>query len=261
MRGLVLEGGGAKGAYHIGVVKALYENGYTFDGFTGTSIGAINAAVLAQDDFDLALEFWSNISMDQLFEEDELYLLNLLHLSEIKLDTKLPSNIKKAFVKIISGRGISTSKMKRLLKDMIDEDKIRASGKDYGLVTISFNGRKALELMLDEIPQGMLHDYIMASASFPGFRPAEIGENRYYDGGLYNNLPVSLLSAKDGYSEIIAVRTVAPGFLRKFDPSRHIKLIIPSGRLGNLMLFTPENSRRNIELGYADGLKFLAQQD
>ena len=42
MRGLVLEGGGAKGSFHIGVLKALFESGYTFDGVAGTSIGAIN---------------------------------------------------------------------------------------------------------------------------------------------------------------------------------------------------------------------------
>ncbi len=51
MRGLVLEGGGVKGAYHIGVLKALRENGLDkFDGYVGTSIGAINAAMLAAGD-------------------------------------------------------------------------------------------------------------------------------------------------------------------------------------------------------------------
>ena len=48
-KGLVLEGGGAKGAFQCGAIKALYDNGYTFDGVAGTSIGAINAAILAQD--------------------------------------------------------------------------------------------------------------------------------------------------------------------------------------------------------------------
>ena len=63
MRGLALEGGGAKGAYHIGVMKALTEKSYVFDGFVGTSIGAINAAMLAQSDFDAALDLWMSISI------------------------------------------------------------------------------------------------------------------------------------------------------------------------------------------------------
>ena len=44
MIGLVLEGGGAKGAYHIGAYRALSELGIQIDGVVGTSIGAINAA-------------------------------------------------------------------------------------------------------------------------------------------------------------------------------------------------------------------------
>ena len=56
--GLTLEGGGARGAYHIGAVKALLENGYEFGAIVGTSIGAINAAFLAQGDFDEIYKMW-----------------------------------------------------------------------------------------------------------------------------------------------------------------------------------------------------------
>ena len=48
---LALEGGGAKGAYHVGAVKALKENGYEFSVITGTSIGALNAIMIAFDTF------------------------------------------------------------------------------------------------------------------------------------------------------------------------------------------------------------------
>jgi fructose-1-phosphate kinase PfkB-like protein len=48
MLGLALEGGGAKGAYEIGAYRALTELGYHFDVICGVSIGAINAALLAQ---------------------------------------------------------------------------------------------------------------------------------------------------------------------------------------------------------------------
>ena len=78
MRGLALEGGGARGAYQIGVVKALIENGYEFDGFVGTSIGAINAAILAQGDFDKALGLWTDISIEKIFDEDEQPLLQMV---------------------------------------------------------------------------------------------------------------------------------------------------------------------------------------
>ena len=41
-----LEGGGARGAFHMGVVKAFLEEGYEIGGITGTSIGALNGAIV-----------------------------------------------------------------------------------------------------------------------------------------------------------------------------------------------------------------------
>ena len=75
MLGLALEGGGAKGAYEIGAYRALTELGYHFDVICGVSIGAINAALLAQGDCEKAAEFWETTANDDLFsEEDEGFL-------------------------------------------------------------------------------------------------------------------------------------------------------------------------------------------
>ena len=57
MLGLALEGGGAKGAYEIGAYRALTELGYHFDVICGVSIGAINAALLAQGDCERPRNF------------------------------------------------------------------------------------------------------------------------------------------------------------------------------------------------------------
>jgi NTE family protein len=238
MRGLALEGGGAKGAYHIGVVKALLENGYEFHGYVGTSIGAVNAALLAQGDFEKALELWENISMDQIFDEDE-QKLGLKGLS-----------------KIFGEGGVSTEKMKAFFERYIDEDKLRGSGRDFGLVTMSVTERKPYELMLEDIPRGQLISYIMASACFPGFKPETIDEKLFVDGGVYNNCPVNLLDAK-GYDEIIAVRTNAPGVLRKLKDMSKVRVVSPRRDLGDMMLFKPENSAANIRLGYCDGLRLV----
>jgi NTE family protein len=238
MRGLALEGGGAKGAYHIGVAKALLENGCEFDGYVGTSVGAVNAALLAQGDFEKALELWENISMEQIFDEDEQQL-GLKGLS-----------------RIFGEGGVSTEKMKAFFERYIDEDKLRGSGKDFGLVTMSVTERKPYELMLEDIPRGQLISYIMASAAFPGFKPETIDEKLFVDGGVYNNCPVSLLDAK-GYDEIVAVRTNAPGVLRKLKDMSKVRVISPRTDLGYMMLFNAENSAANIRLGYCDGLRFV----
>jgi len=212
MRGLAFEGGGAKGAYQIGVVKALLEKGYKFDGFVGTSMGAVNAAVIAQGDFDKAIELWMNISIVKIFERD-------------------------AF-----------------LEKYIDEEKIRESGSDFGLVTISLSDRKPYELMLKDIPHGQLVSYVMASASLPVFGTETIDEKKYIDGAFYNNCPVNLLMEK-GYDEIIVIRTNALGVFRRIDDPR-VTLITPKVDLGNTMLFTHENIAENLKFGYYDGLRF-----
>ena len=254
MRGLALEGGGAKGAYHIGVVKALMENGYEFDGFVGTSIGAINAAMLAQGDLDAALEMWQNISMDKIFDLDER-VLQLADKRNPALDAAIPLAVKELLTKIINDKGIGTDKMKAVLEQCVDESKIRASGKDYGLVTVSLTDRKPRKLMIEDIPQGQLINYIMASASFPGFRSETIGNAAFIDGAFHDNCPYELLCDK-GYDEVIAVRTNAPGIFRKVKETQKVKVISPRENLGHLMLFSQQRSEGNIQLGYYDGLRF-----
>ena len=61
MYGLVLEGGGAKGAYHIGAYKAIKDMNIEIGGVAGTSVGALNGAAIAQDDFEKAYELWYNM--------------------------------------------------------------------------------------------------------------------------------------------------------------------------------------------------------
>ena len=68
MYGVALEGGGARGAYHIGALKALMENGYEISGIVGTSIGAFNAAVVAQGDFDKLYKFWTSSTSADLLD-------------------------------------------------------------------------------------------------------------------------------------------------------------------------------------------------
>ncbi len=72
MYGLVLEGGGAKGAYHIGAYKAIMEEGIEIKGIAGTSVGALNGgAMIVQGDFEKAYEIWHNISYSKVINASE----------------------------------------------------------------------------------------------------------------------------------------------------------------------------------------------
>ena len=74
MKGLVLEGGGTKGAYQLGAYKALKELGMEFDGIVGTSIGALNAAFIIQGDYDIMEDIWLNQDYKSfMIIEEDLY--------------------------------------------------------------------------------------------------------------------------------------------------------------------------------------------
>ena len=66
--GLVLEGGGARGAYQIGAWKALREAGISISAVAGTSVGALNGALICMDDLELAENIWKNISRSQVMD-------------------------------------------------------------------------------------------------------------------------------------------------------------------------------------------------
>jgi NTE family protein len=77
MYGLVLEGGGAKGAYHVGAYKALKELNIEIGGIAGTSIGAINGAMMVQGDYELLEKVWYSVNSYELFDIDEKAIMDL----------------------------------------------------------------------------------------------------------------------------------------------------------------------------------------
>ena len=254
MIGLALEGGGAKGAYHIGVYRALCELGIEIDGVVGTSIGAINGAIIAQGDGLAAWDIWSETENSTIFDIDE-QLDTRLH--EEGITGKNIAQIVELIRKHLKNGGIDTSQIKSFIETHVDEARVRNSGIDYGLVTLSLTSRKPLELMLEEIPEGQLTSYILASASLPGFKTERVDGEKLVDGGLWNNLPLSLLIDR-GYDTLIAVRTNAVGRVREANHFGCAVIeIIPSEDLGSILDFNKERGRRNLQLGYLDALRLF----
>ena len=70
-KGLVLEGGGTKGAYQIGAFKALRDLGIQFTGIAGSSIGALNGAFIAQGDLEAMEDIWINYDYKSFMNIDE----------------------------------------------------------------------------------------------------------------------------------------------------------------------------------------------
>ena len=254
MIGLALEGGGARGAFHMGVVKAFLEEGYEIGGITGTSIGALNGAIIVQGSFEEGCRVWENLAPSEIFDiDDEEYQ----RIVSRNIDKETAFRLAAAIGRVIRNRGVDTGKLRKLLEGLIDEDRIRRSPMDFGLVTISLSDLKPRELYKEDIPEGQLIDYLIASANFPGFKLKEIEDKFYIDGGLYDNCPVNLLARK-GYREVYAIRTLGPGFHRGVKyPDVRVTHIFPSESLGGIFNFSRELIRRNMKMGYYDGLRVI----
>jgi len=260
--GLVLEGGGSRGAYHMGAVKAIIEKGYNITGITGTSIGSINGAMIAQGDFEAAYKVWENIKYDTLFDIDEKKVMLALKRS---INFDIVKYMSRKISQMVKNGGVDTQRMRKFLDEYIDEDKIRNSNIKFGLVTYSLTDKKPFELFMEDIPVGMLKDYLMASSRLPGFKQEPIGDKFFIDGGVYNNCPVNMLADKK-FKNIIAVRTGSIFKIKGIDKIQskediNITIIEPRNTLGNILNFESKTSNRLINLGYYDALKVLDNVD
>ena len=254
MYGLVLEGGGAKGAYHIGAYKAIMEEGIEINGIAGTSVGALNGAILAQGDYERAYDFWYNMSYSKVINATDEEIEKLKAGKFSKEDLGL---LKEKVKGIISDGGLDITPLRNLVIEEVDEEKIRNSGKDFGIVTVSLSDLKPVEIYIEDIPDGELAEFLLASAYFPAFKREKIGGKRYVDGGIYNNLPVNLLIDK-GYKDLILIRTHGIGYIRKVDlGSLNAIIISPNEELCRTLDFEADSARYNLKLGYYDGKKAL----
>lgn len=254
MYGLVLEGGGARGAYQIGAHKALLEEGIEITGVAGTSVGALNGAMIIQGDHEKVYDMWHNISYSKIIVANDELIEKAKHRNLDKEDLSLLIEKAKTF---LTEKGFDIAPLKEMIIEVLDEDKIRNSGKDFGIVTISLTDLQPVEIFIEDIPKGKLGKYLLASAYLPVFKTEKLDGKYYLDGGFYNNLPINLLKDK-GYKDLITVRTNASGHIKKCDlDGLNIINIAPNKDLGRALDFNMELARHNLELGYFDALKAL----
>lgn len=256
MYGVALEGGGMKGAYHVGAMKAILECGYEIGGYVGTSVGAFNAAVLAQGDFDILYNNWYDASSTLIVDLNEKELNKIVNK---KIDVAGIKYWTKFFSDSIANKGIDTKKLKELYDKYIDEEKLRNSDMDYGLVTVSITDKKPIYMFKEDIPEGKLSTYVLASSYLPVFKQDKIlkDDKFYIDGGIYDNCPISLLKKK-GYKDIIEIRTGAIGISKRINrKGLNIITISPSKELGSILFSDNTVVRTSMKMGYYDALRVI----
>ena len=236
---LVLGGGGSRGAYEAGVWQVLTELGIKIDIVTGTSVGAINAAMVVQGDVDLTAQLWREMETHMVFDVPE---------------GSQPIEYAR---EIVFHHGAGTSRLKELLDTYIDEKKVRDAAMEYGIPVVSLPGFVAHYLFKEDIPAGRLTDYIVASASaFPAIHSYPIDGVEYIDGGYADEIPVNMAMQK-GATHVIAVNLKGMGLV-KYDSIKkapNLVYIEPKWDLGNILIFDRANAKRIMRLGYLDTLK------
>ena len=256
MKGLVLEGGGTKGAFQIGAYKALRSLGIDFQGVSGTSIGALNGAYILQNDIEVMEEIWTAYDYTHFLNIDEI---SYEKYKNVDFTPKNFNSVLDLMNKARKNQGLDISPLRALINKTLNEDYIRNSKKDFGLVTVSWQNNKIIPepMYIEQIPKGRLTEYLIASANLPIFKIDPIDDKVYLDGMFSDNIPVKMLADK-GYKDIVVIRLL-DDFIGQMNLSRYkdidIKTIVPSEYLGGSLNKDTDHIKRNIDMGYMDTMK------
>ncbi|HVO87667.1 MAG TPA: patatin-like phospholipase family protein, partial [Casimicrobiaceae bacterium] len=200
---LVLQGGGALGAYQVGVYQALQESGIEPDWVIGTSIGAINAALIAgnapAERLARLRTFWERV--EQGPAHDLLQVLTGLANVPANFATLLGGNPAFFTPNPIAWLGshvplgvenaayYSTAPLRETLADLIDLEHIAA--RHTRLTVGAVNVRSGEMRYFDSRDETLHLDHVLASGALPPAFPAvRIGGQPYWDGGIYSNTPI-----------------------------------------------------------------------
>ncbi|MBE6156208.1 MAG: patatin-like phospholipase family protein [Firmicutes bacterium] len=257
MTGLVLAGGGVKGSYQVGAYLAFKKCGIKIDGVVGTSIGSFNGAMIASGMDAQLYDFWKNVDVGALLNFNSKYIESVNGKDKFK---ELIYGIEQMTL-IVKNKGISNANLKKLLNEMIDEEKIRNSYMDYGLVTVRVNDLKPLYLFKEDMKKGKIAEYILASCNLPVFKTEKLIDNKYYiDGGFFDNNPINMLLNK-GYNRIYSIEIQGLGFSQKVKDTKKVIKITPSRFLGSTLNVNKKKINENIKIGYYDTMKILKNYD
>ncbi|MEF3693031.1 MAG: patatin-like phospholipase family protein [Acholeplasmataceae bacterium] len=248
--GLALGGGGARGSYQIGIVKALHEIGLLkqITHVSGTSIGAINTLmVMADYSYDRMIDVWQKIKNQDIYGAgpDRLKIdkLGLFSLQDVFI--KLSQEVKLSEIRESKMKGFAT--VAKIHKEsLIDQVLLHRMKKEV------FN--------LNETKDP--HRAVLASASIPLiFGSTKIGDDSYVDGGAVDNYPIQPLI--DAGCNIIFVVPLDHLFSSKKFADQNILLINLETHLlfktisADILDFNPEMVKDNAEYGYKMGMAMV----
>jgi NTE family protein len=200
---LVLQGGGALGASQVGVYEALHDAGIEPDWVIGTSIGAINAALIAGNPREQRIErlntFWRNVEQpnSHIGPMDWLGMGNLVaNMTTVMHGIPAffepnPAALRgsKAKLGVEAAAYYSTDPLRRTLAELVDFESMHAS--PTRLTVGAVNAVTGAMRYFDSRQEALCADHVIASGALPPAFPAvRIDGQPYWDGGIYSNTPI-----------------------------------------------------------------------
>ena len=208
---LLLQGGGALGAYHGGVYEGLAATGFEPDWIVGISIGAINAALIAGNPPERRVErlreFWELVSSQAPFVLPESMDFARPAMNRMAALSAMFFGIPGFFVPrmpppqfapdgtLAALSYYDTEPLRATLEQLVDFDRINAG--DVRLSLGAVNSGSGESVYFDSTTHRITASHVMASGALPpGFPPVEIDGEYYFDGGIMSNTPLRYV-AKD----------------------------------------------------------------
>jgi NTE family protein len=203
---LVLQGGGALGAYQAGVFEGMHDQGFAPDWVTGVSIGAINAALIAGNPPEKRLErlreFWDRVSSGMPVVAPAQLDPVRIALNRLSAATAATFGVPGFFVPRVPPAFLApdgsqgalsvydTSPLRATLEELVDF-KLINDRRRIRLSVGAVNVHTGNSVYFDNQQHRLGVEHVMASGSLPpGFPPIEIDGDHYWDGGLVSNSPL-----------------------------------------------------------------------
>jgi len=259
---LVLAGGGGKGAYQIGVWKALRQFGVdqNIGAIAGTSVGALNATAFLQGDLEIAEKIWMSISHEKMLTADPFKMVQSL---VRMIGHTLPTRLIELFVRSKVSNGIfSREGLVELMDQYINLEFVSSSPIPCYVTCCHLPSFQPTYFEVNGMSKDEIKSVLLASSALPVVYDHEtINGKTYIDGGVVDNVPLSPLY-DSGFRNFLVVHLSQDSIINteKF-PDSHIIQIVPSKHQGEFidgtLDFNASSAKRRMKQGYEDAIKIL----
>lgn len=254
---LILAGGGGKGAYEIGVWKAMRELGMDkkIRAVSGASVGGLNGALFVQGDYDRARRIWLTMNAEKILDSGKTTLAEDLKAfveqwPVIDVESMLKEGI------------FSRDGLIQIIRQELDVNKVAESGLPCYLACFNVTYNLMDYINVTGMTQNDMETILLATSALPGiFGPVKFGKSLYLDGGLKDNVPVRPLY-NAGYRDFLVVHLSRRSIVDQEEfPGASMVQIIPSQDQGDFVTgtldFSAEGAKRRMDQGYLDAKAVL----